>query len=167
MTLLQLAVAALWLALAGAAAAQSCSCGPDFCVGGPGVNSALASKRTALERSSEGSTPGVLALLALLDKRLRCVAAVERSPNQYSIMEVDAGGTVVVQTWTSEAEAAALSRLTAGSLQQVWLFHVRRRFMCCGRGRPENEPDWNAALQPNTDGAIACRVGDGGVATCG
>ncbi len=139
------------LALAEAAAA-ACACGPDFCQDDARIPAALKSKKDRLAAS--GFAP---ALVALLDKADRCVAAIERAPDTFTLMTVKPNGDTLAIEISDDNERIAREQVLDGRLSAYYKFNVREAFACCQRPPAAQRPDWSAALSLSLGQAIACR----------
>lgn len=141
---------ALFAMAAGAQAA--CNSGPDFCTDDPRIPGVLAEKKTRLLSQYPQR------LVDLLDRGVQCVARVERSPDGFSIVEVQEDGDSLSIAWTENTEEIVKARLNDGAISHYWLVNARRAFQCDGE-MPYNE---RADYFPDDDvnASLAIRCGD-------
>lgn len=146
--------------LFGCQAAARCPCGPDFCSGDPRYGSRLVSKKNDLARRGYPRE-----MIALLDKADSCFAAIDRSPDSFSLMTVSRNHDLLVIEWTDDGERIAQQNLRTDILTAYYKFNVRRAFSCCQQPQAEERADWDARLSLSKNQAIACAK-DRGVISC-
>lgn len=138
------------LLIANSATAQTCNCGPDFCLNDPRYPSVLEDKRATLRNSYPER------LVALLDRGGKCVARLERAPDGFSIMEHRSDASILVSTWTKDAEDEARKGVQDGRLRAFYLFNGRNAFSCCEEAEYSDRPDYDATLDLSRSLAIKC-----------
>jgi hypothetical protein len=132
--------------------ALACACGPDFCPDDRRIAPALQAKKASLTAQGFSS-----ALIALLDKADRCVAAIERAPDTFTLMTVKPNGDNVATELSSDNERIARANVLDGRLSAYYKFNVREAFACCQRPAAAQRADWNAPLSLSLGQAIACK----------
>lgn len=131
-------------------AQAACNSGPDFCTDDPRIPLLLAEKKEqlALEYPER--------LVALLDRGVQCVARIQRSPDGFSIVEVEPNGNSLSIGWAEDTEEVVKRRLNNGSISHYWLVNARRAFQCEGEEPYDERPDYVPGEDVNASLAIRC-----------
>jgi hypothetical protein len=132
------------------AAADCPPCGPDICLNDPRYPKALAAKKVSLAKSGHPAD-----LIALLDRDGACVMRVDRAPTGFTILSVKDGERSTI-AWDADQEAVARKQLLNGTTTAYYKFNVREAFPCCNEPKPQQRPDWDAALELSTSLAVKC-----------
>ena len=129
----------------------ACECGPDFCFNDPRYPPKLAKKKADLKAAGFPDD-----LIALLDRDGKCFAAVERGPDTFTILLVQANGDNRTISWTQQDEDLAKKEILNGTIKEYYKFNVRKALACCKEPRAEDRPDWDPALSLSRNLSIAC-----------
>lgn len=133
-----------------------CDAGPDFCKDTPEYRLALAAKKARL--TGDGYPDK---LVSLLDLDGRCVAAVERGPDGFSIQSIEKDGSSSKSEWSTDQESAIRRGVEDGTYLEYFKLNSSRAFQCHGDPAYGARDDWNARLDLNTDLAIRCALSSG------
>ncbi len=132
-------------------AADCPPCGPDLCLGDPRFPPKLAQKKKELKAAGYPDD-----LIKLIDRDGKCVMAIERAPDVFTILLETANGSSTVP-WTQQDEDLAKKEILSGKIKAYYKYNARKVFACCNEPAAENRGDWNDDLQMSTGLAIACK----------
>lgn len=150
---------ALFMLLVTRDAFSDCACGPDFCVDDKRYVTRLTSKKNELRRNGFPEE-----LIALLDRADHCFAAIDRAPDIFSLMTVEANGELLITEWSADNEQIARQNLQENRLRGYYKFSVREAFACCKQLPAAAKPDWDPALGISKSQTISCiKSGSGAV----
>ena len=143
-------LAAVFATLSSLAGAQSCACGPTYCIGTSGYQSALAAKKQSLARDHPAR------LVGLFDKIDRCEAAVIHSPDGFSIFRQLLDGSISIDLWTEENEKNGAAAVAAKTVRECRVIATRQAFECCGSQPYAKRPDYDRTLELNLTATVKC-----------
>lgn len=130
--------------------AQTCSCGPTYCVDTPAYTKALAAKKKNLTTAGKPAR-----LVSLFDKLDRCEASITTSPDDFRLLQRDTAGNIADILWTAQAEKdGAAAAVGPGAVCIVLI--SRRAFACCGGTPYDERADYNKALDLNMTATTPC-----------
>ena len=144
--LLLLIAGLLWLS----AAYGDCPCGPTYCTGTPEYKAALATKKKALLKEYPAR------LVAILDRVGHCEHCVTSGPDGFSLLIKDTHGKLLIDHWDADNERIGAKDLASGKLTACRVIYARRACGCCQEKQPEERPDWDNALELNTEMSVPC-----------
>lgn len=151
MSLRNVILAVAVLTLSPFARAQSCACGPTYCTGTSGYQSALSAKKQALAKDHPAR------LVGLFDRIDRCEAAVTQSPDGFSIFRQLSDGSISIDSWTEENERnGAAAAVAAKTLRECRVIVTRQAFECCGSQPYAKRPDYDRTLELNLTATVKC-----------
>ena len=130
--------------------AQTCPCGPDFCLETADYKFALQAKKKSLSKEYPAR------LVALFDNTDPCRACIERSPDTFSLLRRAKDGSISVDAWTAENEKIGAADLAAGSLTACRVIITRHAFECCGSQPFSQRADYDKTLDLNTTATLVC-----------
>lgn len=131
--------------------AQTCACGPTYCVEVPAYAAALKAKKAGAESAGMPKR-----LSALYDRLDHCEAAVVSAPDAANILRQAKDGTITIDGWDATNEKNDAKAVKSGELSACYVILSRRAFACCNGASYEKRPDYNSTLDLNTKAAIAC-----------
>ncbi len=138
--------------------ARACDAGPNYCTDDPRIPSALAAKKQDLVRQGYPSR-----LVGLLDIGVQCVARIETEPGGFRLIDVASDGSKTDVSWDDDEERIAKDNLTSGRSVRYWIVNSRRAFSCYGQPPYNQQSDYVATDDLNSNAAIKCTLQGRGV----
>lgn len=118
------------------------------------IPSALAAKKHDLTRQGYPSR-----LVGLLDIGVQSVPRIETEPSGFRVIDVAADGSKTDVNWDDDEERIARDNLTSDRSVRYWIVNSRHAFSCAGLPPYDQQSDYIATDDLNSDAAITPQGG--------